>query len=166
MEEEVSSKQIGIKYGLILGLTGTVIFLVPSLLRSTFPGTLVVHWVAFILFFTLGMKEYKKGNGGQMSFGEGFGLGMTITLIGGLIRAIMHYVHIMVDPDFMDFMKEAQENSPFGPPSDSGQDMSAFIDFFADPIVISGMSFLGAILAGLIFGSIVAAIVKNDEDEF
>lgn len=166
MEEEISGKQVGIKYGLLLGLTGTIVFIVPALLRSTFPAMFLVYWAYFFVFLALGMKEYKKANGGYMSFGKGFGIGMTISLVGGLLRAIMRYVYLTVDTEYFKFLEDQQQNNPFGPPPDSGQDTMAIMEMFLNPVVLSAMSLLGAILAGLIFGAIVAAIVKNDEDEF
>lgn len=166
MEEEINSKQIGIKHGLLLGLTGTIVFIVPALMRINFPAMFLLYWAYFILFLALGMKEYKRENGGYMTFGKGFGIAMTIALVGGLLRAAMRFVYLTVDSEYFEFIKEAQQESPFGPPPEQTEQTQAFMDFFLSPAALSAFSLLGAIFAGLIFGAIVSAIVKNEEDEF
>ena len=166
IEEGANKRQIGIKWGLILGLVGTIVFTVPAAMRVNFNGMILVYWAYFITILALGMKEYKRENANQMSFGDAFGLGMLISLIGGLSRAVMRFVYVTVDTEYVEFVREASENNPFGPQPDSGQDFSGLMEAITSPLVISLFSFLGAIFAGLIFGAIVSAIVKNDEEEF
>lgn len=169
MEEQVTSRQIGIKFGVIFGLVSTLYNIIIAMARIQLPFIgLIIQWAIVIGVFVFACKEYKANNGNIMSFGKGFGLLMMTSLIGGLIRSVSTYVYYIVDPAYLDFMKEAQKNSPFGPQPDQANaaDMEGIMAFFTSPEFIAIMSFIMAIFAGLIFGLIVSAVMKNEEDEF
>ncbi|MGW8122349.1 DUF4199 domain-containing protein [Roseivirga echinicomitans] len=169
MEEQVSSRQTGIKYGLIFGLVSTLYTLIMAMSRIQLPFVgLIIQWAVVIGVFIFACKEYKESNGNIMSFGKGFSLLMTVAFIGGLIRGVASYVYYMVDPAYLDFMKEAQQNSPFGPAPDQPgvEGMEAIMAFASSPEFLAVMSLIAAIFAGLIFGLIISAIMKNEEDEF
>ncbi|KYG76655.1 DUF4199 domain-containing protein [Roseivirga echinicomitans] len=169
MEEQVTGRQIGIKYGVIFGLISALYTLAMAMARIQLPFVgMFIQWAIVIGVFVFACKEYKANNGNIMSFGKGFGIIMVASLIGGLIRSVASYVYFIVDPAYLDFMKEAQQNSPFGPPPDQGNaaNVEGMMAFFTSPEFIAIMSFLMAIFAGLIFGLIVSAIMKNEEDEF
>lgn len=168
MEEKVSGRQIGIKYGVIFGLIGALYTLGTAIGRLNLPIIgLIISWAVIIGVFVFATKEYKENNGGFMSFGKAFGITMIVATIGGLIRSVATYVYFMVDPEYLNFMKEAQQNSPFGaPPQQQGQDVEQMMSFLTSPEFIVIMSFVGAIFGGLIFGLIVSAITKNQEEEY
>ncbi|WP_339607908.1 DUF4199 domain-containing protein [uncultured Roseivirga sp.] len=169
MEEQVTGRQIGIKYGVIFGLISTLYTLAMAMARIQLPFVgMFIQWAIVIGVFVFACKEYKANNGNIMSFGKGFGLIMVASLIGGLIRSVASYVYFIVDPAYLDFMKEAQQSSPFGPPPDQGNaaGMEGVMSFVTSPEFLAIMSFVMAIFAGLIFGLIVSAIMKNEEDEF
>jgi hypothetical protein len=168
MEEEVSSKQVGIKFGVIFGLVSTIYTLIFAILRIQSPVlSIFLTWGIVITVFVLACKDYKNNSGGMMSFGKGYGILMITAAIGGLIRAVGSYVYYTIDPTYLDFVKEQQQNSPFGPPpQDAPQNMTGMMEFFTSPEFLTIMTFLAAIFAGLIFGAIVSAIMKNGEDEY
>ncbi len=167
MEEEVSSGAIARKYGLIFGLVSAIIFVATAAGRINLglAGT-PLAWAVVIGAFVLAIKEFKAENGGIMSFGKGFGISMLVALIGGIVRSVISYVYIMVDPEYLDFAKEARENMSFGPPQDETQEVPQWVEFFSTGEFAAIASFIGAIFAGLIFGAIVSAIMKNEAEEF
>jgi len=168
MEEQVTGRQIGVKFGVIFGLISTLYTLAMAMARIQLPFVgMFIQWAIVIGVFVFACKEYKANNGNIMSFGKGFSIIMIASLIGGLIRSVSTYVYFMVDPAYLDFNKDAQQSSPFGPPPDqSNAGMEGMMSFVSSPEFMTIMSFVGAIFAGLIFGLIVSAIMKNEEDEF
>lgn len=168
MEEEISSGGIGRKYGLIFGLISGLIFVATSAGRIdlSFAGILVT-WGVVIGVFVFAVKEYRTANGGFISFGKGFGINMWVALIGGIVRSVIQYVYTIVDPEYLDYAKELRENSPFGgPPQDSNAEIPDWVEFFNTGEFIAIASFISAIFAGLIFGAIVSAIMKNEAEDF
>lgn len=171
MSEEISKGTYSRKWGLIFGLISAIVFVVTSAARIYigFAG-LAVAWAIVITIFVLGIKEFKSDNNGFVSFGQGFGIAFMIALIGGVVRAIIQYVYMIIDPEFLVWQREIQENSGFGPPADQSQEvpegMQSFIDFAGTAEFSAIISVLMAIFAGLIFGAVVSAILKNEEEDY
>lgn len=166
MEEEFNSRQLGIKYSIIFAIIGSLVWCVPAALRVTFSAQILLYWAYFIGIYILAMKEYKKGNGGFMSFGKGFGIAMTIAAIGGLLRSVIRYVYLTIDSEYFEFAKELADQNPFSQGQEQTEQTERIMEMFLSPEVASIQSFLGAIFGGLIFGAIVAAIIKNEEEEY
>ena len=167
MSEEISRGTYGRKWGLIFGLVSAIIFTVSGAARLNLAfASTFISWAVVISVFVLGLKEFREDNEGFMSFGQGFGLAMMIALIGGVVRGIVSYVYLLVDTEYLPWIQEQQAASnPFGTPPE-GQEMPPWMDFFQTPEFIIIVGFLGAIFAGLIFGGIVSAILKNEAEEF
>lgn len=167
MEEQGSNRQIAIKWGLIFGLASTIYTLITTIgrIQLVFIGT-AITWGIIITAFVLACKEYKRDNGGFMSFGKGFSMVMLIALIGGLIRTVVYYVYLSMDTEYIEFIKESQRNSPFGPPPEANEQATAMTELFMSPWFFALITFIMAIFGGLILGAIVTAIMKNEEEEF
>lgn len=167
MEEEVSTGATGRKFGVIFGLVSGVIFAATAAGRVDLGiGNTVLAWAVVLGVFVFAIKEYKNESGGFMSFGQGFGINMWVVLIGGLVRSVITYVYIIVDPEYLDFAREIRENTSFGPPRDQAQQAPEWMEFFNTGEFAAIASFIAAIFAGLIFGAIVSAIMKNEAEEF
>lgn len=171
MTEEISTGEYIRKWGLIFGLVGGLIFIAVAAGRIDlgFAGT-PINWVVVITFLVLSINEFKRDNGGYVGFGQAFKIAFFTATLGGVIRGILQYTYVMIDPEFLTFQKELMENSSFGPPRDEMQEVpSGFqgvLDFVQSAEFLPIASLLAAIFAGLIFGAVVAAILKNEADEF
>ena len=169
--EEVRSQPISLKWALIFSLMSLAYVLGTAIGRVQFP---YVGWfigIAILVFcFAMAIREYKMANGGFVSFGKGFGMAMFISAVGGLIRSIVYYVFLMLDTEYLEFLKKAQEEMQerFGQGQQEQQSEQAqkIIDLFSGPEAMAFMMFLGAIFGGLILGAIVSAIIKNEEEEY
>lgn len=168
MSEEIKSGEYSRKWGLIFGLISALIFIATAALRLDLGAFLptAIAWGVVIAVFVLGSKEFRTANGGYMSFGKGFGINFMIALIGGVVRSVIQYVYLMVDPEYLNYAKELRENNSFGPPPPEGQEMPAWAEFFNTAEFVIIASIIAAIFAGLIFGAIVAAILKNEEEDY
>jgi len=171
MSEEISKGAYSRKWGLIFGLVSAIVFVITSAARINlgFAG-LAVAWAIVIAMFVLGIKEFRTDNGGYVSFGQGFGIAFMIALLGGVVRAVIQYVYMIIDPEFLVWQREIQENSGFGPPRDQSQEMPEgmqnFMDFAGSAEFSAIISVLMAIFAGLIFGAVISAVLKNEADEY
>jgi hypothetical protein len=167
MDEEITVGQYGRKWGLIFGLISAIVFIITAAGRIDigFAG-IAIAWAVVIGMFVLGIKEFRDDNGGFVSFGEGFRLAFIIAIIGGIVRAAIQYVYLMIDTEFFAWQQEIQEaRSPFGPPPE-GTEMPSWVGFFQTAEFNALASIIGAIFAGLIFGAIVSAVMKNEAEEF
>jgi len=172
MEENVTPGQIGLKYGIIYGLVSTVVNLIPILTETaadiSFTMNIVNIVIAFAIFIIAG-RDFKKQNGGMMGFGEGFKINMIAASLTAVIRSIITYIYMkFIDPEYgsrmLRAMEEAWEES--GMPADQLEQTKRFTSIFVNPEVGIALGVIMAILAGLIWGAISAAITKNEEDEF
>ncbi|MBO6763203.1 MAG: DUF4199 domain-containing protein, partial [Roseivirga sp.] len=99
MENEISTGQYAKKWGLIYGLVTLVIALVPLILEVQ------AQWTGFLLIavaifcYVMATKEFKRDNGGYMTFGEGFRICITAALIAGVLRSVVNYIYVkVIDP--------------------------------------------------------------------
>lgn len=167
MSEEITKGAYSRKWGLIFGLISSIVFIITAVARIDlgFAG-IAVAWGVIIGVFVLGIKEFRTDNEGFVSFGQGFSIAFMIALIGGIVRSVVQYVYLMIDTEFLAWQQEMQaQSNPFGTPPE-GQDVPEWVGFFQSPEFIAIGSIIAAIFAGLIFGAIVSAVMKNEAEEF
>lgn len=174
MEEEITTGEYTKKWGLIFGLVSAIVFIITTAARLNlgFAG-IAVSWTVIIVVLFFALKEFKSDNGGFLGFGQGFKMAFVIAVIGGLVRAVIQYVYLMIDTEFFAWQKEVQEESAArfgGPQGDQAQQMpegmQSFMEFTQTGEFMAIVSILMAILGGLIFGAVVSAILKNEAEEF
>ncbi|NVK86465.1 MAG: DUF4199 domain-containing protein [Cytophagia bacterium] len=169
MENEISTGSYAKKWGLVYGLVTTLIVIIPLILESQ------SRWVGFlpvivaIAVYVMATKEFKRDNGGYMTFGEGFRICMMTALIGGAIRSVINYVYIkFIDPGVTERMAQALEDAwrQQGMSEEQIDQMSGFSAGFSNPEIGLIVGIIIILLGGLIWGSIVSAINKNEAEEF
>lgn len=173
MEEQITPGQIGKKYGLIYALVSSVVNLIPILMENANPsvGFLFnfINVVLAFLFFILAGREFKNLNGGYMTFGEAFKINMIAASILAVFRSGITYLYIkVIDPGYservMGVMEDMWEAQGMG--EEQIEQARSFGSLFVSPEAMLFLGILGAIIGGLIWGAISAAITKNEEDEF
>jgi hypothetical protein len=82
MENKITTTQVGVRYGIIYGLTSVVISLVVILtnLERNFIISLL-NFVVLIAFLVIPMQYFKSQREGFMSFGEGMGIGSIVSAV-------------------------------------------------------------------------------------
>ena len=104
----MSMKRIVLKYGFISAALSSAMMLatVPFLHKLGFDKGAIVGYTAIVVSFLLvffGVRSYREANGGRLSFGRGFLVGLLITLIscaGYVVTWEVIYYNWM--PDFAD----------------------------------------------------------------
>ena len=172
MEEQPTTGQIGLKYGLIYALASTVVNLIPIVTNTATDVSWILNIVniivAFAIFIMAG-REYKRGMGGTMGFGEGFKINMIAASIMAVVRTLITFVYTnFIDPEYGERMLRTMEEqfAESGMPQEQIDQTMRMTSLFMDPAVGIAMGIILAILGGLLWGAIAAAITKNEEEEF
>lgn len=109
-ENKPSTGKIALKYGIILGLIGIVfnLMLYSQDLHYQIDFKRLLFNIGIGLIFVvvgtiLAIKEFKKGNNGFVSLGQGLKMGVGLSLISGIIGIIFGLVlaHV-IDPEMQE----------------------------------------------------------------
>lgn len=169
MEEQITTGQVAKKWGLIYGLITTVAALVPLLLEKQVSWMMLVFIAIAIFCYAMATKEFKTAKGGYMSFGEGFRISMIAALIAGVVRNVINYVYVkFIDPEVIDRMQQAMQDTwrQQGLSEQEIEQAQRFTSGFTNPEFGLIVGIIVVLLGGLIWGSIVSAINKNEQEEF
>jgi hypothetical protein len=111
--QQTSSKQVMLNYGLILGIISVII----TVANYAFGNVYEPHWavsvasgIATVAVIVLGLKTIKTSNGGLLSLGESLKTGLGIALVSGLVFLIYYYVFVnFIEADYFTNMGSYQE---------------------------------------------------------
>lgn len=107
----ISVRPVGIKFGLIAGLIGTVQFLIVSMSGSN-PFDTIWAWVGVgitAVMIVLAHKSFKDNGDGYMTFGQGMGIAFWFALASTLLTLPISYIFLTyIAPDVMDLFYEQQ----------------------------------------------------------
>ncbi|MDW3193864.1 MAG: DUF4199 domain-containing protein [Cytophagales bacterium] len=169
MEEatQPSTRSIGIKYGLISGLVGIVLFVVYDL--AGIPNDSKIRWISFlpgIVILILAHKAFKDEGNGYMSFGQGMGIGTAAAFFGSLLSAAIMYVYVaVVSTDYFERMAE-QNLRTWEEAGMSDAEISAaeqFSGFMMNPAAFTVMALIGGFIGGIIMALIISAFTKKQD---
>lgn len=170
MEQKPTSARVALKWGVICALATIIL---STLINITgmwkITGLSMLAFVPLIAFMAMGMKEYRTGNEGYLSFGEGLGIGMLISAISGVIGSLWGTLYTkVIDPTFTEQMKDFQiekfEESGMGEEQiDAAMQMTE--KFSSAPLMFL-FGLLGTLFFGLIISLIVSAIMKKNKPVF
>lgn len=169
MENEISTGPYAKKWGLIYGVITLALALIPLLLEIQSQWLGLLNIVIAIVAYVMATKEFKSDNGGNMTFGEGFRICITAALIAGVLRSVVSYVYIkFIDPEVMQRMAQAMQDAwrQQGMTEEQIEQAQRFSAGFTNPEIGLVVGIIVVLLGGLIWGSIVSAIIKNDAEEF
>ena len=168
MEETITPIQIGKKYGIIYGLVGTLVTVIPMVLEVQIPGAFIIPIIIAAIIYVIADKEFRAANEGFMSFGEGFKINIIAAVIGGSIRGVVSYAYVkLVDPTYSERMLQIgmdnmREQGMTEVQIEQGQRIAKIL---LDPEWGLLIGVVLAVLGALIVGSIVAAVIKNESEE-
>ena len=164
--EEPSTKQIVIKWGLILALISIALALTTYITQTVGGGLNWVGGVVTIIVIVLAHREYKSQGDGYMTFGKGLGIGTLVSVVSSVVSTIFSYIYLkFVDLAYMDIVREEQirEMEKTGM-SDAEIDQALeFTSFFSTPEFILIIGIFGGVLIGFILSLIISAFTKNND---
>lgn len=164
-----STKSVGMKWGLILGVLSIVWFLI-----TVFAGLATETWAQWsglvftIVILYLAHKDFKDSGDGYMSYGQGLGIGMITIGISSVLSSAFAYVYIkFIDPTYMEMIMDKQiEGMQENGMSDAEIETAmSFSEGFMNPEVMFVTGIIWGLLLGFIISLIVSAITKNSNPE-
>jgi hypothetical protein len=167
--ETVTTRSIGIRYGLIMAVISIAFFVVMNVAGMDMQGPVgYLGWVITAVMLFLAHKSYKQQGDGFMSIGQGTGIGFWAGTISSVISSIFTYIYIkFIDDTFLQTIKdkqmEAMEKQGL---SDEQMEQSMKIaGAFTSPEAILGFGIFFGILAAVIIGLLVALITKKNNPD-
>ena len=169
MEENATVKGVSMKFGLINGLIGIVLFTILDFAGMAQDN--YGQWIGVIILIVLmyyAHQEFKKNGDGYMSYGQGLGIGTLMSLIGSLLSSAYMYLYITFIND--QFVKGIREKAIMDMEkkgmSDAEIDQAMkFAEMFMSPVAMVIFGILGGVFFGFIISLIVSAITKKSSPE-
>ncbi|MFN3848062.1 MAG: DUF4199 domain-containing protein [Spirosomataceae bacterium] len=167
--EKPSTARIALKWGVIVGIV-VIIFSTITSMTDLWKQSWA-SWVGYL--FVLGgiimaLGEFKKANGGFLSFGEGLGLGTLMSTVVGVLGAIFSYIYLNFIDNTMvsriiDFQREKMSEQGLSDEQiDQAMEMTAK---FMTPGMMFIFGVIGYLVVGFILTLIVSAIMKKSKPE-
>ena len=113
MQQQYTSiplSNVGLRYGIILGVITIVIFLISIL----FEGQVVIggslfHFPFYAVIVYRAHRYFKQYTGGYMRFGQGMRIASWTGLVGNLMSSFFTYVYVkFIDTPFLDTLRDKQ----------------------------------------------------------
>ena len=164
----VSTRSVGLMYGLYAALISSAVFLITSLLgyNPFGAGLNYIGTVASIVLLVFAHKSFKDSGDGYMSFGQGFGIGFWFTLSSAVVTLIVMYVYInFVDDSPLQMMLEANtaKMQEQGQPDSQIEIATEWTKKLFWPFAAFGAVFFGLIIALIVT---IFTQKKNPQGEF
>ncbi len=165
MENKVTVSQIGLRYGLILGLVSIVFGMILQLTGQATNNWLgYIGYILFIVMIVLAHKAFKEGGDGFMSVGQGIGIGTLTSLIGGTMSSIFTFIYIkFVDDSMLQMIRDKQIEAMEKQGLDDAQieQSMQIASKFSGPVAILIIGIIGAVFVGFIISLIVSLFTKK-----
>jgi hypothetical protein len=165
-----------IVFGLISGLVASSVMAISMIYMANNPeqkagtGSMVVGFLSMIIAFSLifvAVKTYRdKQNGGVVSFGKAFQMGLLIALIGSTMYVITWaLVYNLYMPDFMDryadaIIANAKESTPAELQKVTAE-AQKYKEMYKNPVTFTLMGYMEILPVGIIVSLISALILKR-----
>lgn len=173
MDNQVSSKNIMMKYGVYLAVSSILINLVfyaTGNLLTLGWALALVGLILTIVFLVMGIKKYRETNGGLLSWGQAVKIGVGISIVSAFIGVIYSLVfNNFIDPTIqeqaIEIQRQAWENSNM--PDEQIEAAEEMAKTFSSPAITSAIQIVVAAFFGFIISAIAGAIMKKSEgDEY
>ncbi len=167
MEEKVSVSQVGLKYGLIIGLVFIVYGMILQFLNldmKLMQNLGYLNYAALIAVIYLAHKAFKEGGDGYLSVGQGIGIGTLISLIGGALSGVFSYIYLsFIDDSMLTKVKDMQIAEMENRGMDDAQIEQAMniAGKFMTPLMMAVMSIVVMVIFGFILSLIVSLFTKK-----
>lgn len=167
MEDKVTVSQIGLKYGIIIGLILIIYSMILEFLGLEWKTQQTLGYITYVILIigiVLAHKAFKEGGDGFMSVGQGLGVGTLLSLIAGVLSSIFSFIYIkFIDDSMLEKIKDAQIEQMENQGMDDAQIEQAMeiAGKFTTPVAILIMGIVGMVFIGFILSLIVSLFTKK-----
>ncbi len=169
-ENQPQTGKFALTYGLILGGIGVIFAFMLYTLDMHYQQNMAVLGVSVVLTLAgiiVGLIQFRKANGGVMSFGQGLKVGVGICLIAGIIGLLFNQLMMnVIDPDMMTKAVEYQKEQLLQSSKLTPDQIDAQIEAqqkFMTPSMQIVFGLLYVIISGFILSLIPALVLKKTE---
>ncbi len=171
MENQASSKNVILNYGVYLGVASVLIAVVKYAMGALYEQEFIsgiLGVLILIVFIVLAIKKFRLDNMNLISFGQAVKVGIGTTVIGTLIIIVYYLLFSMaIEPDFKTLSIEAQKAvwaDSFGmTPSQIEEAAKSSQDYFY--LSLFGGIFIVNLFLGGITSLIAGAVMKRSEED-
>ena len=158
---------IAAKYGLIAGVLLFAAFLAMFLTRiqSGWVATAVTA-VLLIVLMVLAHREFKRTQGGMMTYGQGLGSGTLLAAVAALVRCVLLYVYVQfINTGYFAVAVRAEQAAleQRGITGEHARHAMAFTASILTPVGLVVVSLITGVIGGFIVALIVSAFTQNSE---
>ncbi|QLE02158.1 DUF4199 domain-containing protein [Galbibacter sp. BG1] len=161
-----------LQYGLLLGgisvVFGLMLYFADMHYQQGIP-TLVISLVIMLAVILIALKQFKKANGGYMTFGEALKIGIGLCLIGGIIGMLFNLLlSNVIDPDMVEKQLEIARAKmvDYGMTPEQIESQLEMSRKFSGPLIQAAFGLLGSIFFGFILTLVPALIMKKSKSEY
>ena len=166
----VTTTSVGLRYGLLAGLVGIVLSFVQFAAHMEDTPLKYLGYVVLAGGIVLALRQFKAGNYGFMSFGQGVGIGTLVSVVMGVLSAIFAYVYFnIIDPEIVGRMVEkarADMEARGGASEEQIDQGIAMMSKFMNGPLMMVIVVLSSVLLGLVLSLIISAFIKHSKPEF
>ncbi|NPA35491.1 MAG: DUF4199 domain-containing protein [Chlorobi bacterium] len=168
-KENNSTGKWAMQYGLYLGILQVILILTLYFSGIIFESKLqdYLGYVFAIAITWIGLDKYKSQvNRGFLTYGQGLGLGVMISLFSAIFSAATIYILMKLDGSLSEKMLNVIQEKMLeaNMPDDMIESMQKVYEMTVKPGMVAMSDFLGKVFTGTIFSLIIAAIVKKNPD--
>lgn len=169
-EKKPTTGKFALTFGIILGIISIVFNVILYMMDLQFQGgfaILIINALIMLAIIIVGMRQFKKENGGFMSFGEAIKIGLGIALIAGVLGIIYQQLLInVIDPEYMqkavDYQRAVMAENPKLTPELIDQQIE-MQQKFSKPWIQMAFALVGSLFFGFILSLFPALAMKKTE---
>jgi hypothetical protein len=166
-EPTVTTKSTGIRFGLILAAISVVYFLITSIMGVDM-SVGIQKWamsIVSIVVFVLAHKYFKENNGGFMTYGEGFKIGLLAGVVSSVISAVFTYVYMkFIDPTMSRVIRDraVAQMEEQGQSEEQIEMAMKFVDMFISPEAMALMTVIFGIIGSVVIALLVSIFTRKE----
>ncbi len=167
--EKATVKSVSIKWGVILSIISISLFIVgvaADLSAETWYGLIGI--IPLIIILVMAHKQFKEEGDGYMSYSQGLGIGIFVSLVSGTITGLFELLYTtVIDPEFTEKMMLKLEDrlAEQGIPDSQIDTARGMAETFSNPMISFFVGIVAAVFFGFILSLIVSAFTKNANPE-
>ncbi len=170
MQEQPTVARVALKYGIITAV-GSIIYNTILIIAEQNQNQALssLGLIILVVGMVYAMREFKSGNDGFMSYGQGLGIGTLVSAISGLLgAAFMMFYTQFIDTNFTQRMLDNTRADMENRGMDDAQIDTAmgFTEKMMSPGIMFAVGVFASIVIGFIIALIVSAIMRRNKPVF
>lgn len=167
-------QKTSLRYGLFSGSVLVIFFLVKYFFTRDSANWEVQEVIGYIgivlslLFVYFGIRHWRdEYNEGRLTFGQGFKLGILITLFPAIAFGVFSWLQMnVIDPGFLDryygyYVEKVKASTPPGQVEAALKDLETQKEMFASPFMQFFAMFMTVMLVGIVITVIASLILQR-----